>query len=174
MKSLQECFACDLLINGAFTTNALEKELRAVPFSMLHIASHGEFDSDASKSFLLTYNGRLSMDELAQYVGLFRFRKEPLELLTLSACETAAGDERAALGLAGLGIKAGARSAVATLWHVNDEASSMLVAEFYHSLQDPSFSRAFALRAAQLKLIQNKSYQHPAYWSPFLLINNWL
>jgi CHAT domain-containing protein len=68
-------------------------------------------------------------------VGVFRFRDDPLELLTLSACETAAGDDRAALGLAGIAIKAGARSALATLWNINDEASVDLVVDFTAGLR---------------------------------------
>jgi CHAT domain-containing protein len=71
-------------------------------------------------------------------------------------------------------IRAGARSAVATLWHINDQASSALVGEFYRQLSNPSLSRATALRNAQLKLMSDRSYEHPAFWSPFLLINNWL
>ena len=114
------------------------------------------------------------MDELEQYVGLFKFREDPLELLTLSACETAVGDDRAALGLAGIAIKSGARSALATLWHIEYRSTSELVAEFYRQLKDPSISRAIALKRAQLKLLNDRSYEHPSYWSPFLLINNWL
>jgi CHAT domain-containing protein len=95
-------------------------------------------------------------------------------LLTLSACQTAAGDDRAALGLAGVAIKAGARSALATLWFINDQASSMLVSEFYRQLQDPSVSKAVALQRAQLKMLEEPAFDHPAYWAPFLLLNNWL
>jgi CHAT domain-containing protein len=114
------------------------------------------------------------MDRLTQVVGYFRFRDQPLELLTLSACQTAAGDDRAALGLAGVAIKAGARSALATLWFVSDEASSALVVDFYRHLRDPSATKAMALRRAQLKLMENPSFQHPIFWSPFLMLNNWL
>src|SRR3989442_5700902 len=89
------------------------------------------------------------MDPLEQAVGRLRFREDALELLTLSACETAAGDDRAALGLAGVAVKAGARSALATLWYINDEASAKLIAEIYRQLQDPSISRALALQRAQ-------------------------
>jgi CHAT domain-containing protein len=77
-------------------------------------------------------------------------------------------------GDAGIAVKAGARSALGTLWHINDRASSVLVAEFYRQIQNPSVARAAALRQAQLKLLNDRRYQHPAYWSPFLLINNWL
>ena len=95
-------------------------------------------------------------------------------MLTLSACQTAAGDDRAALGLAGIAIKAGARSALATLWYINDQASSDLIAEFYRRLQNATVSRAVALQRAQLKLLGDPRYQHPGYRAPFLLLNNWL
>jgi CHAT domain-containing protein len=107
-------------------------------------------------------------------VGLFKYRDEPLDLLTLSACETAEGDDRAALGLAGIAVKAGARSAVATLWNVNDQAAADLIAEFYRQLQNPSVSRAAALRRAQVKMLGDPRNDHASLWSPFLLINNWL
>jgi CHAT domain-containing protein len=97
-----------------------------------------------------------------------------LELLTLSACDTAAGDDRAALGLAGIAIKAGARSALATLWNINDEASADLVVDFYRGLKEHSLSRAMALQRAQLNMLSNPRYEHPGFWAPFLLINNWL
>ncbi len=114
------------------------------------------------------------MDRLDQLVGSFQFRDDPLELLTLSACQTAAGDDRAALGLAGIAIKAGARSALASLWFINDKSSTILVSEFYRQLQTTMVSRARALQQAQLKLLDHPVYDHPVYWSPFLLINNWL
>jgi CHAT domain-containing protein len=107
-------------------------------------------------------------------VGLFKFRDQPLELLTLSACQTAAGDDRAALGLAGVAVKAGAKAALATLWKIHDEPSSMLVEEFYRHLRDPSVSKAVALQRAQLKLLGDAAYAHPRHWAAFLLINNWL
>jgi len=107
-------------------------------------------------------------------VGRLRFRDHPLELLTLSACETASGDDRAALGLAGVALQAGARSAVATLWLVHDEAAAVLMEAFYRSLQTPGVSRARALQQAQRTLLQDPAYADPFFWAPFLLINNWL
>jgi CHAT domain-containing protein len=148
--------------------------LKEQRISVLHIASHGRFEHDVAHSFILTYDDKLTMARLDQYVGLFRFRQDPLELLTLSACETAMGDDQAALGLAGVAIKAGARSALATLWSINDKASSDLVAEFYRQLSDASISKAVALQRAQLTMLNDSLYDHPAYWSAFLLLNNWL
>jgi len=174
LQAIKGLYGGTQLLNHNFLTSNLEKELRNKQFTIMHVASHGRFEAEFRKSFLLTFDGKVTMDQLEQYIGLFKFREDPLELLTLSACETAAGDDRAALGLAGIAIKAGARSALATLWYINDQASSELVAEFYRELRDPSVSRAMALKRAQLKLLNDRSYQHPGYWSPFLLINNWL
>jgi CHAT domain-containing protein len=174
LQAVQHLYGGHPLLNNSFLTANVEKESKEQPFSIVHIASHGYFAGEVEKSFLLTFDDKLTMDRLSQMVGLFRFRDTPLELLTLSACETAAGDDRAALGLAGVAIKAGARSALATLWTVNDEASTVLVTEFYQQLHDASASRAVALQRAQKKLLADSRYQHPAYWSLFLLLNNWL
>jgi CHAT domain-containing protein len=174
LLAIQGLYGGHLMMNRDFLIQDLEKELRDKQFSIIHIASHGHFESDSRKSFLLAFDGKLTMDQLEKYVGLFKFREDPLELLTLSACETAVGDDRAALGLAGIAIKSGARSALATLWQIDDRATSELVAEFYRQLKDPAISRAIALKRAQLKLLDDRSFEHPSYWSPFILINNWL
>jgi CHAT domain-containing protein len=174
LKAIQTLYGGQFLLNEQFRVSAMEKELKKEPFGIVHIASHGSFGGTVDKTFILAFDERFSMERFGEYVGLFRFRDEPLELLTLSACETAAGDEKAALGLAGVAVRAGARSAVATLWHVNDPASYELIVEFYKQLQKPSVSRASALQAAQLKMMNDLRYDHPGYWAPFLLINNWL
>lgn len=174
LRAIQEMYPGHYLLDREFSAANMEKELKSHPYSIVHIASHGQFGSEVAGSFVLTFDSRMTMNQLGEYVGLFRFRDEPLELLTLSACETAVGNERAALGLAGIAVRAGARSALATLWHVNDPASYELVTEFYRQLLNPDISRAAALRAAQLKLLNNPRYDHPGYWSPFLMINNWI
>jgi CHAT domain-containing protein len=174
LKAIGTLYKTHRLLNQEFRVPQLEQKMKENPFTIVHIASHGKFERDVKKSFVLTFDDKLTMDRLNQVVGYFRFRDQPLELLSLSACQTAAGDDRAALGLAGIAIKAGARSALATLWFVNDEASSALVIEFYNQLKDPSLSKAMALRQAQLKLLENPEFQHPIFWSPFLLLNNWL
>jgi CHAT domain-containing protein len=174
LQAIQGFYGGKVLLNKDFLVSRVEQELKDEAFSLVHIASHGQFGSDSRKSFLLTFDDKLTMDRLDQFIGVFRFRDEPLGLLTLSACETAAGDDRASLGLAGVAIKAGARSAVATLWFINDQSSSELVTEFYRQLQNASASKAVALQRAQIKMLQDGVYEHPAYWAPFLLLNNWL
>ena len=174
LQTIQKLYGGTVLQDKAFTIPNMEKGLEATPFTIVHIASHAQFDRDIDKTYLLTYEDKLSMSKLEQFLGLSKFRTDAVELLTLSACETAAGDDRAALGLAGLAIKAGARSAVATLWVVNDPASAAMVSQFYRELQNPAVSKAKALQQAQLSLLKDLRYRHPNYWSGFLLIGNWL
>ena len=114
----------------------------------------------------------LQHDDLEDLIKVSRFREEPIELIALSACETAAGDDRAALGLAGIAIKAGARSALATMWLVDDIAAAQLSEEFYRNLGESGLSKAKALQRAQLSLLED--FGQPYIWAPFLLIGNWL
>ncbi len=174
LQAIQTLYDGTVLLDQAFHMSNMKDVLQRQQFSIMHVASHGQFDSEVENTFLLAFGEKLTMDELDALVGSFWPSDAPLELLTLSACETAVGDDRAALGLAGVAIKAGARSALATLWHVNDQASSELVVEFYRQLQNPAVSRAKALQQAQLSLIREPRYAHPGYWAPFLMLNNWL
>jgi CHAT domain-containing protein len=173
LQAILHLYEGTVLLNEDFRLARLEQTLQRRPFRIVHLASHGYFAHDVAQSFLLTADQKLTMDHLAQLVGRTRFRAEPIELLTLSACETALGDDRAALGLAGVAIKAGAQSALATLWQVHDRAAAALVATFYQQLRAPTTSRAVALQRAQLHLLQDP-YLHPFFWAPFLLINTWL
>ena len=174
IKAIRKDYSVKLLKDKNFTLSNFEKELVNNPYSVVHIASHGQFHSDPNKTFLLTYDTPLTMDRLEQNLSYSRYSKTPIELLTLSACQTAAGDEKAALGLAGVALKAGARSALATLWYINDQSSAMLVAHFYQNLLNKRLSKADALKQAQLLLIRDFRFKHPGDWAPFLLIGNWL
>jgi len=174
IEALTQLYGGRVLLNQQFQVDELEYEMKDERPSIVHIASHAKFSGEAKETFLLAFDEKLSMNRLDELIGLYQFRDTPLDLLTLSACETAAGDDRAALGLAGVAIKAGARSALATLWFINDKATSELITEFYRQLQNVSVSKAMALQIAKKKLMSHPSYQHPGYWSPFLLINNWL
>jgi len=174
LTSVAELYGGDVLLDDDFEASTVEQKLASEPFNVVHIASHAEFSSDSRSTFLLTHDGRMSMQELADYVGLFRYRDTPLELLALSACETAAGDDRAALGLSGIAVKAGARSALGTLWRVNDEAASQVVVGFYRALGVRGVTRAMALQRAQQAMLAERSTRHPAHWAAFVLIGNWL
>ncbi len=174
LEALQGMYKGKRLLNEDFVVSNMRQQLQNEDYNIVHIASHGLVESNVEDTFVLAHDEKITMDRLAELVGLFRFRKAPLELLTLSACETAAGDDRAALGLAGVAVKAGARSALATLWFINDAVASDLIGEFYQQLKNPALSKARALQLAQIKILENSAYRHPNFWSPFLLINNWL
>jgi CHAT domain-containing protein len=148
MNRLKELFNPDIIMNRDFAPERLVKDFAARPYSIVHIASHGEFSSDVKKTFVLTYASRFTLDALEQLIRPSQLRDQPVEMLALSACQTAAGDDRAALGLGGIAVKAGARSAFATLWCVNDQASTTLVGDFLHCFARPAADLESASPAA--------------------------
>jgi CHAT domain-containing protein len=177
LRSIQDIYGGTMLLNEDYLLNRVREELADNVYSIVHIASHGQFAGDVNNTFVLTYDDKLTMNRLEQFMGLSQYRNQPIELLTLSACQTATGDDRAALGLAGIAVKAGARSALASLWFIEDRSTARLISEFYRELKNPALSKAQALQQAQLTLINEPEddYQrHPSYWGPFLLIGNWL
>ena len=173
LDNLAEQYGAKVLRNTDFDSTLIAEQLSSTEYSIVHIATHGHFDRNPQKSFLLTYDNKLTMDLLEQSIGS-RTEGEELELLVLSACETAAGDSRAALGLAGVALKAGARSAVATLWEISDSATAQIISTFYANTASGQVTKAKALQIAQVNLIRESDYIHPTDWAPFLLIGNWL
>jgi CHAT domain-containing protein len=158
-----------------FTTPAFNNQINQSSFAIVHLATHGQFSSDPQKTFLLTASGEIKVEDLGT---LFRTRglnrTDTIELLVLSACETASGDNRATLGIAGTTVRAGARSAIASLWSLDDESSVEMMKQFYQRLGAGKVSRAEALRQAQVALMRNEQYAYPRYWAPFILLGNWL
>ncbi len=73
-----------------------------------------------------------------------------------------------------MAISSGARSALATLWSVNDESTALLIGDFYGRLVKSGASKADALREAQVALAKDARFSHPAFWAPFILIGNWM
>ncbi|MDH5445837.1 MAG: CHAT domain-containing protein [Gammaproteobacteria bacterium] len=173
IDSIHKMYGGNILLNDDFQSANMKSALSKQHYQVAHIASHGEFGKNVNNSFLLTYDSRVRVNDLARVIGLGRFAEQPLELLTLSACYTAAGDERAALGLAGITVKAGARSALASLWPINDRATAKLMSVFYREWKKPDTGKAAALRLAQLEMLKDVRYRHPGYWSPYLMIGNW-
>ncbi len=161
------------LVDKEFTLANLEQQLTKENYPIIHMATHGKFGVDAENTFLVTFDQKLHINEL-DIALRSRQSQQPVELLTLSACQTAAGDNRSALGIAGVAVRAGVQSALASLWYINDAATVPLIEEFYRQLRQPNVTKAEALRMAQLKLINDPQNNHPALWSPFILIGNWL
>ncbi len=165
------------LLNQQFTRERLQQELSRNAYSIVHIATHAEFGPEPQDTFLITGNNQvLSISELDILLRSATSTREPLDLLMLTACKTAVGDDRAALGLAGVALQAGAKSAVASLWSIDDQATSQLVEQFYQELLKLGVTKAEALQKAQLALLEaeDKQSSHPAFWAPFILIGNWI
>ena len=138
---------------------------------MIHIASHGFFGDSAQESFLLAFDNVIRIDDLQKLIADNGAQTGAIDLLTLSACDTATGDDRAPLGFAGAAIKAKARSVVGTLWAVSDNAAQQFMEVFYSDLAQRG--KAEALAQAQRSLIQSPRFSHPYYWAPMLLIGDW-
>ncbi|MBW4578393.1 MAG: CHAT domain-containing protein [Tildeniella nuda ZEHNDER 1965/U140] len=173
VKDIHSQIPSKLILNEQLTNKNLEQQLGNAPYSVIHLATHGQFSSNADQTFILTWDQRLSVKQLDQLLQT-RDKNEAnaLELLVLSACQTASGDSRAALGLAGIAVQSGARSTIASLWPVNDEATAAFMTQFYQVLNQQNVSKAQALRQAQLFLVSK--YPSPYYWAPFVLVGNWL
>lgn len=175
LKQIQSEVRSQVLLNQQFTTQAFQTKMNSQPFSIAHLATHGQFSSKADETFILAWDKPINVNELNTLLrSRDQQRSQPLELLVLSACETAAGDQRAALGLAGVALRAGARSTIASLWSVNDESTALLMNQFYQTLINQAQPRAEALRRAQLTLLKTPEYQLPIFWAPYVLIGSWL
>ncbi|MBL8331846.1 MAG: CHAT domain-containing protein [Rubrivivax sp.] len=160
-----------VLLDQRFTLAALQEQLRSRSHALVHIASHGVFGDSADSTFIMTYDELLTLDNLQNLLKGER-RGTPIELLTLSACQTAEGDDRAPLGMSGAALKARARSALGTLWPVSDDAANRVMSGFYRRLAAGA-PRVQALREAQLELLALPNRRHPFYWAPFILIGDW-
>ena len=165
-----------LLLNQEFTNERLRQTLKATTEApILHLATHGQFSSKAEETYILTWDDRIDVNELER---LLKVREEtpkliPIELLVLSACKTAQGDNKAALGISGIALKSGARSTLGTLWSVSDESTTLLINKIYQEIAISPQNKAQILRKAQLQLIKSEQFNHPYYWAPFVLVGNW-
>ncbi|MEA5465377.1 CHAT domain-containing protein [Leptothoe sp. PORK10 BA2] len=175
VNSISKLFPSSRLLDQQFTRQALRNGLSDQRVNILHLASHGQFSSDFSQTFFLTWDGAMNINELSELLKQRETNQsEAIELLTLSACETATGDDRAWLGLAGLAVRSGARSTLATLWSVKDEVAKQLMTDVYTNLGQAGMTKAKALRQAQLELLNSKDFADPFFWSAYVLIGNWL
>jgi CHAT domain-containing protein len=168
-----------VLLDEAFTEDQLKDSLR-VSYPVVHIASHFELASEnEDSSFLLLGDGsHLTLTQLSLIPNLFA----NVDLLTLSACNTAVGTSEATGGewesLGMIAQRKGAKAIIATLWPVADESTRLLMQQFYRLHEtEHGISKAEALQRAQLALLEGQgdrsSFAHPYFWAPFILIGNW-
>ncbi len=140
---------------------------------ILHLATHASFNGRSDHAFIVANGEVILLSELRQILAQNRARGDELDLLVLSACETAVGDDEASMGLAGAAVQAGARSAVASLWPVNDVGTGELMDNFYRRYREGR-SKSAALRDAQLAMIAKGGPEaNPNIWAAFTLLGAW-
>ena len=183
-------------LNETATLEALKSARQQQPYGIIHLATHANFQPGIiGNSYIQLWNERLHLDQVRQ----LGWNNPPVELLVLSACSTALGDRDAELGFGGLAVQAGVKTAVATLWAVNDVATTALITRFYNELQSAPI-KAEALRQAQIAMIKgqisidnnqilgaketpillpddtlttrDRVLSHPYYWAPFTMIGS--
>ena len=160
-----------LVVN--FTREQLLAALNGEPVEVLHLATHAAFNGRSDRAFIVADGEVIRLSELRDILAQNRVRGELLDLLVLSACETAVGDDEASMGLAGAAVQAGALSAIASLWQVEDAGTAELMREFYANYRTGK-SRAASLREAQLKLLGGKgNNSDPFIWAAFTLLGAW-
>jgi CHAT domain-containing protein len=182
-------------LNQEFTVANLQSQRASQPFKIIHLATHANFQSGTpSNSYVQFWDTKLTLDKMRQ----LRWNDPPVDLLVLTACQTAIGDKEAELGFAGLAVQAGVKSVLASLWSVSDEGTLGLMTEFYRQLKTAPI-KAEALRQAQLAMLkgqvrleagqlhsprgsislppalaalENENLSHPYYWAAFTVIGS--
>ncbi len=173
IKELAKQNEMPYLLNENFSLANFKQALTGESHKILHIASHGFFGSTAEDSFIMTYDRILNLNQLENLLNGDYFKANPIDLITLSACQTAEGDDRSPLGISGVAIKSKVHSALGSLWPVSDDATSQLMTHFYQNLKKANYSKAKALQEAEITLLKQKKFENPSLWSPFVLVGNW-
>jgi CHAT domain-containing protein/tetratricopeptide (TPR) repeat protein len=176
-RKISEQIASKVLLDREFTVSTFQNQINLFAFPIVHLATHGQFSSQPQETYIIAWDRRINVNDLSNLLkSRQENRAEPIELLVLAACQTARGDKRATLGLAGVAINAGARSTLATLWKViADESPGELLSQFYRQLKEnPNITKAEALRRAQLEFLKDDSRNRPYFWAPYVLVGNWL
>ena len=174
LKNISQIVSSRQLQNEEFTKNNLEKEVKVNDFSVIHLATHGKFHSNPQETVIYAWDKKINVNDLGSLLQQkAEISPSAVELLVLSACETATGDEKATLGIAGIALKAEASSTLASLWKVDDGKTADFMTGFYQELKQNQ-NKAEALRKVQLSFINDTDTKHPRDWSAFILVGNWL
>lgn len=172
------------LLDEDFLSETLAETIASRRYDVAHIATHGSFGALAAETFIVA-DELIPFDRLGQILrSNDPTRATDLDLVIFSACQTAEGSDRAVLGMAGMGLRAGVRSTIGSLWNVSDQSTSLIMQAFYRYRRD-GLSKAAALAAAQRDAIAGQldvntedattqsSFKSPYYWSPFVLVGEW-
>ena len=190
------------LLNEELTTEKIASLSTQKHFGIIHLATHGDFQAgQISNSYIQLWDQKLNLDQLKELSQRLKWNKDPkVEMLVLSACRTALGNQQAELGFSGLAVQAGVKSVLGSLWYVSDQGSLALITKFYEQLKLTSL-RSESLRQAQIGMLKGEvritdkylylspenrialspelanldsiNLSHPYYWSAFTMIGNW-
>lgn len=175
LKNIKATVPAQILLDEQFTVAGFQKNLVAFPSPIVHLASHGNFSSNPNETYILAWDRKINVNDLPDLLTPDDVnQRRNIQLLVLSACQTARGDKRSALGLAGLALRSGARSTLGSLWRINDESASILMTQFYRELAQGTENKAIALQQAQKFMLKNDKFKEPLYWAAFVLVGNWL
>lgn len=178
LKSINNTIDSQTLLDAQFTAQNLAQIVNSRPFSVVHLATHAQFSSNPEQTFILLWDRQLTIEDFSQLLQNRQLeRSQNIDLLVLSACETAKGDRRATLGLAGMSVRTGVNTTLATLWQISDRSTAFMMERFYEYLTNqPKITKAEALRLAQLDLwkITQQDWQVPLFWAGYVLVGNWL
>ncbi len=174
LKAIENQLSSRVLLDYQFTTLSFQEEAQSSPKPIIHLATHGQFSSNPDDTFIVAWDRKIFVKDLRNFLQTTNDNQSnSIQLIVLSACQTADGDNRATLGLAGIAFRAGARSTIASLWNVGDDSTALLMSKFYQELVENHQTKAEALRQAQITLLQNSKYRSPRFWSPYILVGNW-
>ena len=163
-----------VILNKSFTRKSIVEQITGSNFTIHHLATHATLKNNFKDSYISTYDGPLSFESLLNAIASNKYNHDSMDMVVLNGCSTASSEAKAALGLAGLTVRSGIKTVLGTLWQVNDEAAMIVMTEFYKNLNKQQ-SKSLALRDAQLHVLQKQdNFKHPAYWSAFLIVGNWL
>ncbi|MEM9090118.1 MAG: CHAT domain-containing protein [Cyanobacteria bacterium P01_F01_bin.53] len=194
---IHELWPGEAFLNERFTRENLIEQRSQSPFQLIHLATHAEFnEGSVDNSYIQLWDEKLRLSDLHQ----LDWHSPAVDLLVLSACSTAVGSVEAEMGFAGLSVASGVRSAMASLWAVDDLGTLALMNEFYRNLRRSPL-KVDALRTAQLAMLQGDvrnedgelknrnpdraftlpseletsrvpDFSHPYYWSGFTMIGS--
>ncbi len=175
MEQISQQRNSTVLFDNQFTSSAFKDSLTSGQYNRIHVASHGYFGSSARDSFILAYDDVLYLQDLQKNLQSDEIKQHPVDLLSLSACQTAQGNDKLLLGFSGMAIKSNVKSALGSLWSINNKGTIQFMKLFYSNL-NTGVSKAKALQLAQEDMINSNTkdkFWHPYFWAPFILTGDW-
>ena len=177
LDTVANTFNSKKLLDDEFQTATFTQDINTQLYSVIHLATHGQFSSNPKNTFIRLWDAPLGIKKFSLLIQNREVDTQKLiDLLVLSACETSKGDDFATLGLAGMTVRTGVSSTLASLWQISDRSTLLLMEKFYQYWKNnPNINKAEALRLAQIELRSHteKDWDVPYYWAAYTLVGKW-